>query len=165
MWLHDVIVEDAILYDLAARTKEEALAELVGALEKAGRLSRPEEAVRDLIVRERAGGTGVGGGIAIPHACTGAVHQPMAAIGRSGAGIDFNAFDGSKAHYIFLLLNGTGGDTLQLRILARLAKLIREQDLAGCLRESFTGKTFLDLFEERERILGEIESGKDLPSV
>jgi len=165
LWLHDLIVEDAIVTNLDARTKEEALSELVGALEEAGRLSRPEEAVRDLIARERSGGTGVGGGIAIPHACTGSVHQPMIAFGGSRAGIDFNAFDGSKANYIFLILNGTGGDTLQLRILARLAKLIREQNLAECLRESSTKETFLGLLKERERLLGEIESSKDMPSV
>jgi opine dehydrogenase len=165
LWIHELVVQDAVLTDLAAGTKEEALKELVGALQDAGRLNRPEEAVRDLIARERAGGTGVGKGMAIPHACTGAVHQPMVAFGRSSAGIDFNAFDGSKANYIFLILNGTGGDTLQLRILARLAKLIRVKGLADNLRESFTKETLLDLLKGSERPFGEIESSKDLPNV
>lgn len=165
MWLHELIVAEAIVTNLAAETKEEALTELVRALDGAGRLSRSEEAVRDLLARERAGGTGVGGGIAIPHACTAAVHQPMVAIGRSKAGIDFNAFDGSKANYIFLILNGIGGDTLQLRILARLAKLIREHGLPDSLREVLTTEAILDLLKERERTLGEFVSSKDMPDV
>ena len=165
MWLHELIVREAIVTELGAETKEEALLELVTALEKAGRLSRTDEAMNDLLARERAAGTGVGGGFAIPHACTGAVHQPMIAVGMSKPGIAFDAFDGTKANYIFMILNGSGGDTLQLRILARLAKLFREYGHGELDAKGFSGEVLLELLEEWERPLGEIETAKDLPNV
>jgi opine dehydrogenase len=165
LWLHELIVAEAVIADLKASTKEEALGELVAALEASGRVARPDEAMQDLLARERAGGTGVGKGIAMPHACTRAVYQPMVAFGRSESGIDFNAFDGSLAHNLFLILNGIGGDTLQLKILARLANLVRKQDFIDFLDGIRSPDELLARLGELEKTLGEIESAKDLPTV
>jgi opine dehydrogenase len=165
LWLHELVVADAVILGLKARTKEKALEELVTALEKSGRLGRREEALRDLLTRERAGGTGVGKGIAMPHACTSAVHQPIVALGLSKSGIDFNAYDGSRAHYIFLILNGIGGDTLQLRILARLALLLRKVGLVDSPESIVPPESLLERIKELEKSLGEIKSPEDLPRV
>lgn len=80
------------------------LRHLLGALEKAGRLTEVDQALTDIGARERRSPTAIGNGIALPHACTSSVQQPVIAFYRSQEGIDFQAVDGKPVHLVFLLL-------------------------------------------------------------
>ncbi|MGQ9630708.1 MAG: NAD/NADP octopine/nopaline dehydrogenase family protein [bacterium] len=165
MRLHELIAENAILMELGARTKAEALAELAEALQNAGRLTQTQEVLASLRAGESAGAMGIGGGVALPHACTPAVHQHMIALGRSQAGIDFHAVDGKPAHLVFLLLGPKTGAGLHLKILARIAHLLNIPGFIECLRSAESSSALLALLKEKEEALGEIEVPEDLPSV
>jgi len=161
----EIIVESAILMELSAGTKAKAIIELTEALQNSGRLTKKEEALSSLIAREKRGTTGIGSGIAIPHACTQAVHQSMIAIGRSKSGIDFDAPDGRQVNLIFLLLGPTTATSLHLKILARFSRLLSVDGFTESLLSVESKADFLITFKDHEDILGEIEPSEDLPSV
>ena len=165
MRLHELIVEKAVVTELGAATKKKAIARLVTALKEAGRLTNHEEALRDLLATERTGSTGTGQGVALPHACTAAVHQPLIAFGKSSAGIDFKAIDGGPVSLIFLVLGRSNGESLQLRIIARLAHVLNMPgSLEALARVESAGelKAFLMRVEEE---LGDIDGAEDIPTV
>lgn len=94
----DLLKEDTIILSLAASTKEEVLDELIAKLDEAGRLNSRDGMKEAILAREALSSTGIGEGIAIPHAKTAAVKTPSIAFGFSKQGIDFQSFDGTKAH-------------------------------------------------------------------
>ncbi|HQH11437.1 MAG TPA: PTS sugar transporter subunit IIA, partial [Candidatus Sumerlaeota bacterium] len=119
MNVYDYIVDNAILTNLEGKTKREVVAELLAAMKEAGRLAQTEKALSDIMAQEKMGSSGIGSGVAIPHACTSAVHQPMITVGISRGGVDFESIDGKPAHIIFLILGRPNGEALQLKIVGR----------------------------------------------
>jgi len=89
---------------LEAIDKEEALAELVELLVRAGKVRDREAVMRALLERENKGTTGIGGGVAIPHAKHPGVQGVELAVGVSPKGIEFEAPDGKPVHLVFLVV-------------------------------------------------------------
>lgn len=115
----------AIQLDLAAPTRREAILELTAALSE--RLGRPGDAARfseAVLAREETAGTGVGDGVAFPHAEAEGLTEPALAFGRSKAGLDFDAPDGDPARLVFLLLTPRSDYEGSLRLLAGMARLL-----------------------------------------
>lgn len=162
---HEIIVEQAILMDLKGCTKQEVLTEMVEALKNAGRLTRSDIALQDLLGRERKGSTGIGYGVAIPHACTATVHQPLIAFGKIPDKIDFQSIDGAPVDLIFLVLGRSNGQGLQLKILGRLAGLLKRPGFLDALRDINSPGDFLGFMEQQEDGLGEIDTPEDMPCV
>ncbi len=165
MFIHKFIVENAIILDLKSTTRLEVYQELTEALKNAGRLSNPELAVKDLQATERKGTFGIGQGIAIPHTCTNAVHQPIIAIGISKSGIDFNAIDDKPANIIFLVINRLIGHNFQLKILSRLAHLFHEPFFTETLLKTESPAGILNFIKEQELPLGQIEPAEDSQTI
>ena len=165
MQFHKLIVEKACLLEPGTRTEDGVLRHLLGALEKAGRLTEVDQALTDIEARERQGVTAVGNGIALPHACTSSVQQPMIAFCRSREGIDFQALDGKPVHLIFLLLGPKAAQSLHLKILGRLARLLARPEFLDNLRRVESAAALVALLKEQEKNLGEIEIPQDLPFV
>jgi len=163
--LHEIIVQKAILTELSGRTKQEALAELIEALKNAGRLTQPELTLQELLARERKGSTGIGQGVAIPHACTTAVHQPMIAFGKSRTGIDFHAIDGKPVNLVYLVLGRINGQGLQLKILGRLTHLFNMPGFLETLQSVESPGDLLSFLKRQEGNLGEIEAPEGMPSI
>jgi Kef-type K+ transport system membrane component KefB/mannitol/fructose-specific phosphotransferase system IIA component (Ntr-type) len=106
---------------LAAVTATGAIQELAGAMASGGGLD--EQAVAGAVLeREEQSSTGIGEGVAIPHARLAEIKHPIVGIGISHAGIDFNATDGEPANLIFLLLTPIEDDGAQIEILSDLAR-------------------------------------------
>lgn len=165
MQLHEIIVQKAILTELRGRTKQEVLAELIEALKNAGRLTQPDVVLQELLARERKGSTGIGQGVAIPHVCTAAVHQPMIACGKSQTGINFQAIDGKAVNFVFLILGRVNGQSLQLKIIGRLARLFKMPNFLETLQKIESPEDLLAFLKRQEENLGEIEAPEDMPSV
>ena len=117
---------DSMLLDLSARNGRAAIAELTQQLHQTGRLANVRAARKDIAAREAQGTTALGHGVAVPHALTPGVNQPLIAYGRSRDGIDFGAPDGKPVHHVFLLLGPPARQPLHLRILARLTRLLAD---------------------------------------
>lgn len=124
MKISDILKLDAIIADLKAKNKSEAIEELSRAVSPvAGAEAEDVSAV--LLEREHLGSTGIGGGIAIPHGKLETVKSIAVGFGRSIKGIEFNSLDNRPVHLFFLLLtpeHSTGG---HLKVLAQISKLLK----------------------------------------
>jgi PTS system nitrogen regulatory IIA component len=131
--LSDLIAQDAILPRLAANSRKHALHTLTEALAKAAGLD--ERAAFDaVLLRERLNGTGVGDGVAIPHALVPDLKRPIAAFARLDPPQDFEALDGRPADLVLMLFSPAdrGGD--HLKALARVSRFMRRADVREKLR-------------------------------
>jgi PTS system nitrogen regulatory IIA component len=105
---------------------------------KAAKLTGQNERVifETLLQREKLGSTGVGNGIAIPHGKLPKLERLFGLFARLDRPVDFEALDGQPVDLIFLLLAPEGAGADHLKALARVARLLRDQDIARKLRES-----------------------------
>jgi Kef-type K+ transport system membrane component KefB/mannitol/fructose-specific phosphotransferase system IIA component (Ntr-type) len=115
----------AFVNSLVASTRDHAIHELVQAACTDTRFDANTVA-QAVLARESLMSTGMGNGLAIPHARIEGLGSPIVALGVSRAGIDFNAPDGEPAHLVFLILTPQDDDKAQIEILADLAKTFRE---------------------------------------
>ena len=99
MKITELLKEETILLDLKASSKEEAIDELINQLDRSGRLMDKAAFREAILQREQQSTTGIGDGIAIPHAKSHAVKTPSIAFGRSASGIDYDSLDGKPAHH------------------------------------------------------------------
>lgn len=120
----------AIVLDLPAATRREAIVGLTSALaEKLGRAEDAPRFAEAVLAREETAGTGVGDGVAFPHAEAAGLTEPALAFARSSEGLDFDAPDGEPAKLIFLLLTPKSDYEGSLRLLAGMARLLAREDV------------------------------------
>jgi len=112
--------------ELKARNKAAVLDEMVDALARAG-VTRAPEAVRDALrQREAVGSTGLGKGIAFPHARSTMVSERAIVVARSARGLDFESVDGEAVHIFFLIVAPPlERDEVYLQLLARIVSAVR----------------------------------------
>jgi PTS system fructose-specific IIA component/PTS system nitrogen regulatory IIA component len=154
-----LIASDAVFDGLESTSKEGVLREMVDALVAAGRVGREAAGsiVEALLSREALGSTGIGRGIAVPHAKHESVQGLVAALGRSEKGIEFSALDGQPVHLVFLLLSSKRAPGTDLEALAGIAKLARDDHFHRFLR-SAKGP------DELHAVLQEAGAGTDAPA-
>lgn len=136
--------------DLTASAKEAVIDELVEKLEKAGRLNSQEEFKEAILQREMQSTTGIGEGIAIPHAKTKAVKQPAICFGRSVSGVNYESLDGQPAHLFFMIAASEGANNTHLETLSRLSTLLMDEGFRKQLLEAKSEEELLHLFDEKE---------------
>ena len=135
MLLTDLVAPGAIVPALAVTSKKQLLQELAA---RAAALSgQSERTIQEALQqRERLGSTGVGNGIAIPHGKLPKLNKLFGLFVRLERPIDFEALDGQPVDLIFLLLAPEAAGADHLKALARVARLLRDGDIARKLRES-----------------------------
>ena len=101
MRITDLLSKQSITLDLKATNKMAAIDELVDLVHASGNLSDKEAYKKGIIAREEQSTTGIGEGIAIPHAKTKAVKKACLGAAVSQSGVDYESFDGSLAHLFF----------------------------------------------------------------
>jgi len=146
----DFLSSRSFLPALKAESREESIVELSNALALPAGFEAASlaEAVWE---REQLLATGLGNGIAVPHARVDGLQAPLIAIGLSKQGIDFDAPDGEPAHMVFLLLTPIDDDVAQLEILADIARTFREEELREKAREVVSYVEFLALMRSERR--------------
>jgi mannitol/fructose-specific phosphotransferase system IIA component (Ntr-type) len=148
MSLGDFFTLDAIRLELASTEPAAVLAELAGLL--ALHPAATETVLSILRRREDLGSTGVGRGIAIPHARTLEVRRLRLAYARSGPGIDWRSLDGKPVHHFFLIVAPPVEASDQyLPVLGKIAALAREPDVPDRLAALTRPEDLLVLFEEK----------------
>ncbi len=135
MDLAELIGPEAIVADLRATNKKQALQELA---ERAARLTGlHERQIFDVLLeRERLGTTGVGNGIAIPHGKLPGLTRLYGLFARLATPIDFESIDERPVDLIFLLLAPEGAGADHLKALARVSRLLRDQAVCEKLRKT-----------------------------
>ncbi len=153
MKLKDFIVADAIVAELAATDRDDALRELAAALASAQALpaSAVEEVVAALIKREQNGSTGFGKGVAVPHVKHPAVKKMAGTIGRSVAGIEFAALDHQPVFTIFLLLSPENQPQQHLQAMNIVFSNLQKDIFRRFLRQSATREAIVELLDEADQ--------------
>lgn len=156
MKLGDIIPDGGILDDLQATEKEPVIRELVEALVKTGRVadSASTKVLKALMDREELGSTGIGSGVAVPHAKHDAITDLVCAFGRSRKGINFDALDGEPVQVVFLLLSSKSASGSHLEALAFISRLVRDEKFVKFLREAKDAADIRDLLNEADETLG-----------
>lgn len=138
MKLSNYTSPELLLAGLTAQDKRETLAAMVDRLLEAGKVADGETLLNELMAREVVESTGIGGGIALPHARSQVVAGSLVTIARLAQPIAFDSVDGEPVDLVFLLVGSRELPGQQLRILARISRLVRIQSFLGDLREADT---------------------------
>ncbi|MBI5250766.1 MAG: PTS sugar transporter subunit IIA [Desulfomonile tiedjei] len=148
MRILDFLIPDGIISSLAAKSKEQVLAELVGPIADANPSINKEHLIETLVGRENLGSTGIGGGVAIPHGKLDGLKGLAASFGKSDQGVDFSSMDNKPAHLFFLLVapKNSAGD--HLKALARISRLFKDPLLKAGLQQANSAEEIYKILEE-----------------
>lgn len=142
---------ETVIPDLKAGTKEEVLDELIAAL--SSKVSGEKlEAIRDAVLeREKIMSTGVGKGLAIPHGKASGITENYAAFGLLSNPVDYEAIDGEPVTMVFLLVGPQSSNSLHIKMLSRISRLMNNSGFREQLLECTTAEEILQMFEEEEK--------------
>jgi len=156
MKLGEIIPDGCVLDDLKSAQKEDVIKEMVAALVAAGKVDEvsSKKVIKALMDREELGSTGIGAGVAVPHAKHDSVSDLVGVLGRSKKGINFDALDGEPVHVLFLLLSSKSASGAHLEALAYISRLVRDEKWVRFLKEAKDVKELRDLINEADQSLG-----------
>jgi PTS system fructose-specific IIC component len=150
MKITDLMIKDTMIMDLKATTKEAAIDELIASLVAHGRISDPVLFKEMILKREAESSTGIGGGIAMPHAKTKAVNEPTVVFAKSINGVDFESLDDEPARIFFMIAAPEGAGTMHLRTLAALSRLLIDSEFIEKLMATKTPDEVSELFDAKQ---------------
>ncbi len=151
MKILDYLSKELIVADLKAEKKVDLLQELVEVLVKNNQVKDPNKALEVLLGREKLGSTGVGDGVAIPHAKFNEIKSLVAVFGRCRKGIDFESLDNKPTYLFFLFLAPENAASLHLKILARISRLLKRQDFRQSLIDAKDQEEIYRIIAEEDK--------------
>lgn len=141
-------LDDRLVVFLDVETQAEALTALVDSLDEAHKLKDRQAFHQAILDREKIVSTGIGLGVAIPHAKLQGYDEFFIAIGvQSSRGIEWNALDGSQVHLIFMIGGPDNRQTEYLKILSRLTMAIKDPERRKALLKVTSAQQVIDLFK------------------
>ena len=153
MRLTEILKPENIKVPVEARTKTDAIAELVNLLATNGEVSDPKKVLDAVLERESTRTTGIGNGLAIPHGkCNGTDHLVMA-IGRPATPIDFQAIDGRPVTLIWLLSSPPDKTGPHIHALARISRLMTIEKFRQALLTAPNAQALYDAIVQQENTL------------
>lgn len=152
MKIADLLAKESIDLQANVGSKGEALEHLVALMAKSGKLADEAEYKRCVLAREEEGSTGIGEGIAIPHAKTNAVKAPGLAAMIVAEGVDFASLDDQPAKLFFLIAAPDTEDNVHLDVLSRLSTLLMDEDFTNALYAAKGSQEFLDIIDKFEAV-------------
>ena len=157
MKISDLLIKDRINLDVQSSDKTGIIRELAKLHEKTGVLNDYEGYVNALMAREAQSSTGIGEGIAIPHAKTEFVKESALAMGRKKEGIEYDSLDGEPATLFFMIAAPDGANNTHIETLARLSQLLLDDDFKAALENAATADEVVDIINkaEAEKFSGE----------
>jgi len=147
--LSELIPPAQIRIGLSARTKREAIEELVALLPVPA--ERRAEILNAVLERESVLSTGIGRGVAVPHGKSPAVPRLMASMAVSREGLAFDAVDGEPCRIFFLLVSDPDNAGPHVRMLARVARVLNQEKAKRALTEARTPDDVVAVFLEDEK--------------
>lgn len=142
--LRELLLPNAIVARARWQGRKQVLTEMSGLMARALKLD-PREVHEAVQERERLGSTGVGEGVAIPHARIESLTRPVGGFARLLEPADFEAIDERPADLIFMLLAPTNAGADHLRALARAARVFRQERVRSALRQAQTDEAVLSI--------------------
>ncbi|OGC92433.1 MAG: hypothetical protein A2142_03950 [candidate division Zixibacteria bacterium RBG_16_48_11] len=142
--------ENLISFDLKGKSKDEIINELVDLTSRSKLVKDREELYKAVVEREKLVTTGVGYGVAFPHAKTKAVKGIVVAFGRSQAGVDFEAMDRKPVHLFFLIAAPQDAIGAHLNVMARLSYVMKNEQVRERMLKIFSPKELLEILDSVE---------------
>ncbi|MCP2604802.1 PTS sugar transporter subunit IIA [Candidatus Aminicenantes bacterium AH-873-B07] len=150
MKLFKYLKKDCIFLDFENKEKDLALLKLTRFLKEKGLIRNEKDVYLKLMERERLQSTAIGKGVAIPHCFSDEIKDLIIIIVQSRKGINFNSPDKKPIRLIFLILGSKDNPSLHLKVLARIARLIKETEIIGRLIHCSNVEDIMRIFEEEE---------------
>lgn len=150
MSIAELLSEGVVELSMKAPDKESAIRQLAEKLSTRSAVANPEAFLAAVFEREATQSTGIGYGVALPHARTDAVSSIVAAFGRFPEGVDFGAPDGKPATIVVLIGTPKAMLGTYLKLLARLTRLLKEARFRGTLLEAKTPEEVIAAFRNAE---------------
>lgn len=149
--LRELLAPARVKVPLVGGDKEAVLDELVELVVRSERLERERKAIQLAVrERERVLSTGIGEGVAIPHAKYDGLRDIVMAAGVSRDALEYGALDGRPVRLFFLILGPGSAAGVQVRILSRIGRLMRDGNIRERLESAADAERFLQLLEEAE---------------
>jgi PTS system nitrogen regulatory IIA component len=158
--IRDLLKADLIIEEIAATDKIGVIREFSRLLKSAGRIENEDELVRVLLERESLGSTGIGDGVAIPHAKLHFLSEMIVAFGKSSRGVDFQSIDEKPAYLFFLLLTPDDRPGEHLKALARISRILKNPVLRENLKRPSPGKQLQILILEEDGKYPELQGSQ-----
>lgn len=147
----EYVSEETILPELGATSPEEAFRQIVAQLARLGAVRDGKGLFEALCEREAIMTTGLGGGIAIPHAWTPDVTRVVIVLGRAPGGMEWRALDGRPVNLMFLLATPEDDPWRHLQMLARISRLARSKELRSRLTHAASAREMLEAVAQSDR--------------
>ncbi len=146
MKITDVLKIESIIPELEGKTKADVINELIDCLKGDNRVDDLEELRRAVFDREKVIPTGVGRGIAIPHAKTDAVTDTIMVFGKTSTPIEYSSNDGEPVNLFFLLINKENSVSPHIKLLSRISRILLKEEFKDELIEAKTAESIYNLF-------------------
>lgn len=150
MRITDLLKSESIALGQKPADKQSAIRQLADLMAASGNLSDKEQYLKDVFTREASGTTGLGDGIATPHAKSTGVKEAGLAAMTVPAGMDFESMDGKPARLFFMIAAPDSANDAHIQILQQLAMMIMDPDFKEALIAAKTKEEFLHLIDLKE---------------
>ena len=150
MKITDLLKPQSILLNAAPTDKADAIYTLGDLMDKGGNLSDKAEYLKAVFAREESGSTGLGDGIATPHAKSAGVKEAGLAAMVVPNGVDFDALDGQPSRLFFMIAAPEGAADTHVEVLSKLATMVIDPDFKNALIQAATVDRFLELITAKE---------------
>ena len=150
MRLEEILAVDGIEVNAVLKDKSELLVRMIDLAAKSGRVTNQEAALKDVVEREKLMSTGIGKGIALPHAKTNSVKETVGSFVILRDGVDFDSVDGERVYIAFMLLGKEANVGLHLRILSKISRILDDDDYKGGIMKMKSGEEVIDFFKRLE---------------
>ncbi len=155
----DYLTPESIIGDVSSSTKEDVLREIVSILKDRRVIEDEEPYLSALLERERLCSTGIGRGVAIPHAKLKNLKRMLLSFVRSRSGVDFDSLDKKPVHFIFVIFTPEDVPEEYLVLLANISRIAKDEEFRRALMEAEGEGDILRLFLKKDEELEEGASG------
>ncbi|MBC8279138.1 MAG: PTS sugar transporter subunit IIA [FCB group bacterium] len=148
MPLSNILNRKAVIIDLEARDRFDAIEKLINVLSGSGGISADKKplVLSEVIEREKLMATGMDHGVAVPHAMIAGIDEEIAAFARAKGPVDFKAHDGKPSDLIFLLLIPQDPVIPHVRTLSRIVRLLGSEEIRRFIRRADTAEEIYEVF-------------------
>lgn len=147
----ELLSKENIIMDMQAKTKEEAIKEFIDLGTRLGKIINADTFFEKLMQKENLSSSGLEHGVAVPHLRHDCVEDLFILVGISKRGVDFHAIDGSLSKIMFFI-GAKRNDKRYLPILARISRLMMDEDNREDILEAVSADEILEIISEREQL-------------
>lgn len=147
MKLSDLYSGDNVKIGVQSADKDALLESIVADLDAKGYIKDRDQVIRDVVEREKVMSTGIGNGVAIPHAYTDGVEQLVAGFYRTDGPVDFEALDEQGVDLYFIILGPKESRRDHIKVLAKISRLLNHGDFRESLRNAADAEAVMNVFK------------------